>query len=271
MRKNIVQILKEGKIDIENEYRKFYDILYQSNNGQKSLYQTLSDYFLGFYFRGTCLELDEFNQQHGFKYDVYPDNITIYDLVGFIEYIYNLIFGYQGAIGGYNTGSINVNFFYDQINRVAEAIGYMATRYENMTVFVEKSPEAIAVAESDLIPDELSYKLITYNHYSMRGNIVAKKDLILRLANILEGKRKVLNTVNSSLESDLFYIFNNFNLRHNNCDSTGKNYRPVIAQMGNKTLEEWYDEAYQMCLLAFMEIDHAERKEKLNAIKQQMQ
>lgn len=272
MRKNFAQILEDAKIDIKNEYQKFYDIFYNSKVGQKSIYQIMNECFSGFYFRGTCLSLDEFNQQNGFQYDEYPTDITVDDLVGFIEYIYNLIVGYQSAVGGFNAfdvnnPGINTNFFYDQINRVAEAIGYMYTNYNGMTIFVEKSPEAISVAESNLIPDELSYKLISYNHYSMKGNLIGKKETILRLANILEGKRDVLHKANSILENDLFYIFNNFDLRHNNYDSSSKNYKSVIAQMDKNVLEEWYDETYQMCLLAFMTIDNVERKNKFDNIK----
>lgn len=274
MRKNFAQILEDAKIDIKNEYQKFYDIFYNSKIGQKSVYQIIDECFAWFYFRGTCLSLEEFNQQNGFQYDKYPTDITIYGLVGFMEYIYNLIVGYQSITGGFNvfganSGGININLFYDQINRVAEKIGYMHTNYNGITIFVEKSPEAIAVAESNLIPDEFSYKLISYNHYSMRGNLIAKKETILRLANILEGKRHILRKENPILENDLFYIFNNFDLRHNNCDSSSKKYKSVVAQMDKNVLEEWYDETYQMCLLAFMIIDNVERKNKFDDLKNQ--
>lgn len=37
--------------------------------------------------------------------------------------------------------------------------------------------------------------------------------------------------------------------------------------MKKDDLEKWYDEAYQMCLLAFMELEQADRKPKFDAIK----
>lgn len=101
----------------------------------------------------------------------------------------------------------------------------------------------------------------------MRGNLEKKKSIIVRLAGILEGKQVRLNQVNPTLKKDLFYIFNNFNIRHNNCDSQSKDYKPAIANMNKQDLENWYDETYQMCLLAFMELEQADRKPKFDEIK----
>ena len=60
MRRNFAQILKDAKIDIKTEYQKLYGMLYDrsiqvSNTKRISTYDELSDYFIGFYFRGTCL------------------------------------------------------------------------------------------------------------------------------------------------------------------------------------------------------------------------
>ena len=41
-----------------------------------------------------------------------------------------------------------------------------------------------------------------------------------------------------------------------------------VADMDKETLEKWYDETYQMCLLAFLELDNLERKEKVEHLKQ---
>ena len=37
--------------------------------------------------------------------------------------------------------------------------------------------------------------------------------------------------------------------------------------MNKQDLENWYDETYQMCLLAFMELEQADRKPKFDEIK----
>ena len=44
------------------------------------------------------------------------------------------------------------------------------------------------------------------------------------------------------------------NLRHNNCDRVSKNYKKHTADMSEQELEFWYDEIYQLSLLAFFRI-----------------
>lgn len=85
---------------------------------------------------------------------------------------------------------------------------------------------------------------------------------------ILEAKRSDLKKADKTLENDLFYIFNNLNIRHNNIDPQLKgNYKVYVAQMPNDELERWYDEAYQMCLLAFLQLENHDRKIEFDKLK----
>lgn len=69
MRRNFAQILQEAKIDPKREYQKLYGMLFErnipvSNRSESPAYDELSECFLNFSFRGTCLSLDEFNDLH---------------------------------------------------------------------------------------------------------------------------------------------------------------------------------------------------------------
>ena len=160
---------------------------------------------------------------------------------------------------------VNIPFILEQIRLVIEAIGYTSASDDGKTIFVEKSPVAIAVSESDLIPAELSYKVLEYDHYALKGDIEKKKHIILQLAQILEAKSKELQKISSSLKDDLFFLFNNLNLRHNNVK-----YKRIVSELDKGQLEHWYDETYQMCLLAFMELEQAERKKAFDEFKKQI-
>ena len=266
MRRTFAQILKDAKINIKSEYQKLYGMLYDrsiqiSNTNRISVYDELSERFVGFYFRGTYLTIDEFNDLHDLHFEREPAGFDIDYLVSFCEYIYNMLMAYQMALGSFGYGfsptmstPINFQFFLMQINQVVEKIGYMQNNEDGATIFVEKSPAAIAVAESDLIPENLSYKLISYHHHAMKGDLEKKKAVLQQLAAILEAKRSDLKKADKILETDLFYIFNNLNIRHNNIDPKLKGYyKAYVAQMPSEELEKWYDETYQMCLLAFMQ------------------
>lgn len=278
MRRNFAQILKDAKIDIKAEYQKLYGLLYNrsiqvSNTTRISAYDELSERFIGFHFRGTCLSIDEFNDLYEFHFEREPADFSIDNLISLCEYIYNMLMGYQTTqfSFGWNMPAapalINVQFYLQQISQVIEKIGYIQATEDNFTIFVEKSPAAIAVAESSLMPENLSYRLISYNHYSMKENLDAKKATLLILADLLEPQRASLESIDKTFASDLFYAFNNFYIRHNNTDSQSPKYKKPIGDLPKEQLERWYDEVYQMCLLAFLRLEHADRKKDFDVLK----
>lgn len=279
MRRTFAEVLKSAKFNYKDEYDRLYHLLFDKNyespyGGENwSLYDYFDSTFLHFYFAGTCLSLKEFDEKYGFSFPVPGEESSIDDLVLLLEYFQNLINGFRSA--DYTpcefSNAINENFLARYLYNMAEEMGYEFSSQDGLSILVEKNAVVTAVAESDLIPDDLSYKLITYDHHSMRGDLEKKKSIIVRLAGILEGKQARLNQVNPTLKKDLFHIFNNFNIRHNNCDSQSKDYKPAIANMDKQELENWYDETYQMCLLAFMELEQADRKPKFDAIKTEIE
>lgn len=273
MRRSFADVLREGKTDIKNEYDKLYEIMYGKifENGESSFHDIMGESFASFYFRGTCLTLDEFDQQHGFEFERNPENFDIEYLVSFCEYFQNMIIGYQSASSSgmrmFST-PINTMLITEQICRVIDSIGYMSVSDDGYTIYVEKSPAAIAVSESEILPDDLSYRILEYNHYSLHGELEKKKQILLAIASMLEAKREELKKTDCSLSSDIFYAFNNLNIRHNNIDEgvPGK-YKSTVAGMKNEQIEFWYDELYQMCLLAFMELEQIKRKSRFDHLK----
>lgn len=283
MRRNFAQILKDAKIDVKVEYQKLYGMLYDrsiqvSNTSWISAYNEFSTYFIAFHFRGTCLSLDEFNDLHGFHFEKDPTNFNIDHLISLCEYIENLLMAYQCVplsypygYGNMPTKLINVQFYLQQISQVIEKIGYMQAEQNGLTIFVEKDPAAIAVAESEFIPESLSYRLISYNHYSMKGNLAEKKATLLDLANLLEPQRINLERIDKTFARDLFYAFNNFHIRHNNADPQSPKFKKPIGDLAKEQLEFWYDEVYQMCLLAILRLEHADRKKTFEALKSEIE
>ena len=265
MRRTFAQVLREGKIDPIIEYTKLYALFYNKprRNG-KSVAEIISHNFLDYYFRGTCLTLEEFDRTHGICFEEQPKAFDVDYLVNFAEYIHNFV-SYLESECFY--GTINKFDLLDHIERVMGSIGYIATREDGFVIFVPKDNGAIAVAESELIPEKMSYRVISYNHHSMKGDLEEKRQTLLALADLLEPKRLELNQIDNKFTSDLFYAFNNFNIRHNNVDPTGPKYKKPVAELSQEELEHWYDEVYQMCLLAFMRLDHADRKAEFDVLK----
>ena len=277
-RKSFSQVLKEASIDIRREYDRLYHLFFlhrtRDNSGNNlTLREYCAGTFLQLPFRGTCVSLDDFDDFYEYHFEKAPSAFSIDTLVSLCEYSYNLAAYNQSvnpAMMGYGMSPIaqSVQFYVYQVNTVIDNLGYMPNVQGCITDFVPKDQAAIAVAE--IVDSNLSYKVIEYNHHSMKGDLERKKSILLALADKLEPQRTKLNSVSSSLESDLFYLLNTVDVRHNNSDPNGTKYVETVAKMKNKEIEKWYDDIYQMCLLAFMELDNVERKGRVKELKKRI-
>ena len=102
------------------------------------------------------------------------------------------------------------------------------------------------------------------------GDIEAKKSILLSMGAELEPLRGNMNTKDKDNEDLIFFMLNNMNLRHNNVTEGDSKYKEGVALMPEEELEGWYDELYQMMLLAFLQLDNKERIERVKELKKQI-
>lgn len=265
-RRPFSEVLANAKIDLSREYERLYFIFNIEDNDSNSWRDICERFFLQLPFRGTYLSLSEFDECNGFVFELPASDFDINYLINYCEYIYNLI--------------VNINQmrifsnsrFPDPIEHILgliEKIGYMIITKNGFSLFVPKSQPAIRVSE--MLPSDISYKVIEYNHHSMKGDLERKQATLKLLADQLEARKDELNSINSSLKSDLFFLFNNINIRHNNVDPKSNSYKKAVADMPDDELEEWYDRTYDMCLYAFMTLEQADNKEKIKALKEKIE
>ena len=221
--------------------------------------------------RGRCVDLNDFLSL--LDYDSLWSNAEtdVSDLFTLIEIIYNFWYVVDKRISlSYGSGDDSRDFkllrkimddCLAQYNYKGEYFPYL-----EQLIVIEDKPEATAVAE--IVDNDLSYKVLRYNHYMLKGDLKAKKDILLALGADLEPKRKQIYAIDKDLEDGIFYILNNLNLRHNNKTEGDKYYKQAVAEMDSATLENWYDELYQMMLLAYLQLDQVARNTKVKTLKQ---
>ena len=85
-------------------------------------------------------------------------------------------------------------------------------------------------------------KLETHMKHFIRKEQLKERmpEYLAKQAKELEPKRKSLEKINPELADDLFFLFNNLNIRHNNVAEGTTNYRKFVAKMGKDELCEWY-------------------------------
>lgn len=189
-----------------------------------------------------------------------------------IELTYNLwSLAYCDIIDKDSLSKWNNNFFHlrDVMLDNLEKYNHKAYIDDERILIIEDKPEVTAVAE--IIEQDLAIDIIRYNHRSMQGEIELKNKILISLGSELEPKRKELQVLNKQLSEDIFFMLNNMNLRHNNRSKKdmGK-YKEYVAKMTKARLEKWYDELYQMMLLAFLLLDNVDRTENVKELKEKI-
>ena len=287
-RKNYLQILLEASINISEEYERLYKLFYSTEIFEEiydiqyfnpnSIYEICKKYFLELSCRETCTNIQEFDSEYHFNFkskaSISKDDINYF--ITFCEYLLNFITSLQ-QIKLTNTEKKKITILETQLNKIIEKISYQIIEQEKKTkILIPKDQVANSVAEI-IKDDDLSYRVIEYNHHSMKGDIEQKKSILLRLAHQLEPLDDKLKSINDALKSNLFFMFNNLDLRHNNTtrnptkeEKQDTYYKEIVAKMPPEELESWYDETYQLCLLAFLELDNVERMQKIEELKKKI-
>ncbi len=268
-RRNFAEILKEANVDIKREYNRLYKWFYKDTVAvydftKNVRFDKLCDgFFLSLRIRGRCLSLDDFNETYHFNFVENPGHIDVDFLVTFCEYCYNLIYELSCEnLYDFKGADKACENFMDQILMVIESIGYeeYVDEESDLSIFVPKNAPAMEVAT--ILPKGLSYKLIEYNHHSLKGNLKGKAEILKALADQLEPQKDDLESIDKQIKSDLFYLFNNLNIRHNNEDK--------IQNISEEELEEWYDYTYDMSLIAFMLLDKKDHKNEILELKKKL-
>jgi len=279
MRKSIFDIVAES-IDMESEANRLISmsseehVLVIDSYPYKTLFDYVDEYcFKEWAQRSHFVDVDDFLQALEFEglkdeaaYNV-DAFLTLVELIyNFWELSHNKF--YDDEKGHKLQWCGNYYHLKDVMDDVLSQYNHRAyiDKEQECVLVVEDKPEVTAAAEIMPTPT-LAVDVIKYNHRSLRGEIEQKKKILLAMGSELEAKRKSLHTINSVLENDIFFMLNNLNIRHNNKSKGDKNYKEYVAKMRKDRLEKWYDELYQMILIAFLLMDNAKRADKVKELK----
>lgn len=238
-------------------------------------YYSLENFFDKFKFktwkaRGTCIDCDDMRETLNLDEIVSSDNPTLDETLTYCEYVANLIKLYNRAELDEDTELYDteiISAISDNLKSLLDWLNQEAVFFENeeMVLITEKNATVSAVAEC--VDENLAYQIVKYNHYTLKGNIAKKKEILLNLGNVVEPKRADISSANKKLSDNIFFMLNNLNIRHNNVSKKDDNYKEYTADMSDEELEKWYDELYQMILLAILELEQIDRNRLVDELK----
>lgn len=265
MRRTFFDLLKNSKVDVNFELQKLNNLFIQDccfhRRKSYSLHDLVAENFAKYYKRRehflslqellTAIYRECFNISKFDKYFLYAEMYV--DLISILDNLDNQEIESQK------------NIIKTQIERVISSLGYKFIVIDDRQIIVENNvfanEAAQAVTEFADIKEALS--ILEYNHFSNKGNIERKKEILKKIADLLEPWRKPLNKSselkdllkanNDKIQAleKLFYMYNKFNIRHNNENQ-------MLTGLSNQEIESWYDKIYTMSLFVILGKDVAQ-------------
>lgn len=272
-RQNYFDILNRMEFDPQRELKNLMDLLEMERNFKSIYYETslnsaISDNFLDYPNRSTFTSYSQMVEFVGLN--IYN---TTEQLFVFSEFLVDIFCNLAEKFTEEESEFIQIIF--DNIKRFLELSNHELITLDNGNkIIVEKN---VYASEASQIVSETSIeeaiKVLEYNHFSNKGNIQRKKEILIALANYLEPFRRELNyseeikdimKVNNQKViafEKLFEMYNNFGLRHNNSNQ-------YHLDLADDELEQWYDDIYTSTLFAILSLDEARILSKLKTLRE---
>ena len=272
-RQNYFDILNRMEFDPQRELKNLMDLLEMERNFKSIYYETslnsaISDNFLDYPNRSTFTNYSQMVEFVGLN--IYN---TTEQLFVFSEFLVDIFCNLAEKFTEEESEFIQIIF--DNIKRFLELSNHELITLDNGNkIIVEKN---VYASEASQIVSETSIeeaiKVLEYNHFSNKGNIQRKKEILIALANYLEPFRRELNyseelkdimKVNNQKViafEKLFEMYNNFGLRHNNSNQ-------YHLDLADDELEQWYDDIYTSTLFVILSMDESRILSKLKTLRE---
>lgn len=259
-------------IDFQKEYQKIESLVLQPHSLHGySIEDSIERYFKNWKYNANYLSFKELRDQLEFTFerDGFYNVPTGYikgvnDFFDYCEMIINMIVLLPEEEAEYH--GKNVNNIIRIIDYDLNTLNHEIRKINDKCLIIQKDAAVSEVI--DIVEDSLAKIILEYNHYLLKGDLEKKKNILIKIANALEPQKGEIKSMNYQLFKDYFYLINNMDIRHNNCDSSDtSNYNAYFDKLIINKKEEWYDEIYQMSLLIFLLLENRNRTKKISDLK----
>ena len=274
-RKNYFELIQDMGFDADKEFEMISKLISEKRSPSSitlSLISLQNVFNVNFilYLKYRKIQFTSYDEVNKYFKNNMNGTERLFSYIEFIIDLYSFLKKNTGKMN--NSDRYNYYLISNSFREIEDRINYSLdkTNHELIEldsgnrIIVEKNiyaSEVSQIVSETSIQDAI--KVLEYNHFANKGNIERKKEILISLATYLEPFRDELNDseelkevmkVNNNKKiiavEQLFNMYNNLGLRHNN----SKQYH---LEMTEEELEQWYDDMYASTLFVILSLDEA--------------
>ncbi len=247
MRKSIFEI--ENRLDIEKEFEKLIKVLFEEdtiyyNSCDMSFFEFLNEYVFNLWeYRDTFTDLDDYLEHIGITSRIINkcDVLTKEIFLNFLELLINLLLVIEEKIGIKNVYFRNIktkNIISHNVPIILEKMNYELYSEENTMRIRKRDADVDSIL--DLVPEEISYLLLSYNDIR-NNNIESKKTLLKKIDLYIDTNKSKYKKIGKELLDSIETIVNKMGINH-------QSKEPSFNNLSDYELSEWYDKCFKMMI-----------------------
>ena len=284
-RKNYFELIQDMGFDADKEFEMISKLISEKRSPSSitlSLISLQNVFNVNFilYLKYRKIQFTSYDEVNKYFKNNMNGTERLFSYIEFIIDLYSFLKKNTGKMN--NSDRYNYYLISNSFREIEDRINYSLdkTNHELIEldsgnrIIVEKNiyaSEVSQIVSETSIQDAI--KVLEYNHFANKGNIERKKEILISLATYLEPFRDELNDseelkevmkVNNNKKiiavEQLFNMYNNLGLRHNN----SKQYH---LEMTEEELEQWYDDIYASTSFVILSLDEARILSKLKTLR----
>ena len=268
MRKTFYELLESKDFDVSEEYNKLLELFTVEDcvpvyNYLKPVNAYIDAiYFRELPFRGSYTSLEELMNEIGLP----TSSDQLDDLYLFCEFLIAVLPSEKTKKDRYLLEQSNT--ILGNITYILEKTNHELRDDKNGNPIIVSKNQASVLAAEIVEDDDVSFDLIEYNHYALKGNLSEKKKILASIGVYIEPilkNRTLQDSTYKTLLSDTGFVFNNFNIRHNNI--TGAKEQEYIKNLNDSELEAWYDKAYDLAIAVIIASECSPVQDEISELK----
>ena len=262
---SFIEDLIVRKYDLNEELLSIKQLFYENQPTEESCYYLAKENFRTWKYRNNFISLDQMMEKTQidtlFEF-AKTNNIKLVDFVYCAEFFVNIL-----SLATFPNGNLcaNSETIIDNIHNVLEQINYEIIQVaDGYFKIIEKDWKVTEAAESINDKYNLGEKIYLYRHFSMKGKIFDKADILCRLYKVFEQKEKILNANQfSSIASDIGFLADKLDVRH----APDKKQKILIDGFDEGEQEKWYDVLFELFLDMLILCNHIENRPSIKQLK----